>query len=57
IEQDFTMVFGEEVSVWDCEVAAILLLLHLLPPTSKGKMSRVKISAKDAAGRLVKFLM
>ncbi|XP_071061015.1 uncharacterized protein [Pseudochaenichthys georgianus] len=37
-------------------VAAILLLLHLLPPTSKGKKSRVKISAKDAAGRLVKFL-
>ncbi|XP_034080226.1 uncharacterized protein LOC117551430 [Gymnodraco acuticeps] len=98
IEQDFTMLFGEEVSgkflakwptffkpriiadcknlpgslhvdelilsaqqesddgVWDCEVAAILLLLHLLPPTSKGKKSRVKISAKDAAGRLVKFL-
>ncbi|KAF3833189.1 hypothetical protein F7725_026854, partial [Dissostichus mawsoni] len=40
----------------DCEVAAILLLLHLLPPTSKGKKSRVKISAKDATGRLVKFL-
>ncbi|KAJ4939810.1 hypothetical protein JOQ06_029246 [Pogonophryne albipinna] len=98
IEQDFTMLFGEEVSgkflakwptffkpriiadcknhprslhvdelllsaqqesddgVWDCEVAAILLLLHLLPPTSKDKKSRVKISAKDAAGRLVKFL-
>nr|XP_033963161.1 uncharacterized protein LOC117464696 [Pseudochaenichthys georgianus] len=98
IEQDFTMLFGKEVSgkflakwptffkpriiadcknlpgslhvdelllsaqqesddgVWDCEVAAILLLLHLLPPTSKGKKSPVKISAKDAAGRLVKFL-
>ncbi|KAF3837848.1 hypothetical protein F7725_009616 [Dissostichus mawsoni] len=48
--------FTEECNVWDCEVAAILLLLHLLPPTSKGKKSRVKISAKDAAGRLVKFL-
>ncbi|KAF3837731.1 hypothetical protein F7725_009499, partial [Dissostichus mawsoni] len=47
--------FTEECNVWDCEVAAILLLLHLLPPTSKGKKSRVKISAKDA-GRLVKFL-
>ncbi|KAI9517827.1 hypothetical protein NQZ68_000996 [Dissostichus eleginoides] len=98
IEQDFTMLFGEEVSgkflakwptffkpriiadcknlpgslhvdelllsaqqesddgVWDYEVAAILLLLHLLPPTSKGKKSRVKISAKDATGRLAKFL-
>ncbi|KAF3859067.1 hypothetical protein F7725_021466, partial [Dissostichus mawsoni] len=29
--------------VWDCEVAAILLLLHLLPPTSKGKKSRVRL--------------
>ncbi|KAI4828634.1 hypothetical protein KUCAC02_022714, partial [Chaenocephalus aceratus] len=48
--------FTEECNVWDCEVAAILLLLHLLPPTSKGKKSPVKISAKDAAGRLVKFL-
>ncbi|KAK5888415.1 hypothetical protein CesoFtcFv8_014510 [Champsocephalus esox] len=102
IEQDFTMLFGKEVSgtflakwptffkpriIADCknlpgslhvdeillsaqqesddggkcklygtEVAAILLLLHLLPPTSKGKKSRVKMSAKDAAGRLVKFL-
>ncbi|CAL8263883.1 unnamed protein product [Merluccius merluccius] len=41
--------------VWDCEVAAIFLLLHLLPPTSKGKNS-AKISTTDAAGRLVKFL-
>ncbi|XP_062309209.1 uncharacterized protein LOC134038860 isoform X1 [Osmerus eperlanus] len=41
--------------VWDCEVAAICLLLHLLPPTSKGKKS-AKISATDAAVRLVKFL-
>jgi hypothetical protein len=41
--------------VWDCEVAAICLLLHLLPPTSKGKKS-AKISATDATVRLVKFL-
>jgi len=41
--------------VWDCEVAAICLLLHLLPPTSKGKKYS-KISAMDAAVRLVKFL-
>ncbi|KAF1388898.1 hypothetical protein PFLUV_G00067660 [Perca fluviatilis] len=95
IDQDFTMLFGEEVSgkflakwptffklriiaecknlplsvhldelllsdqqesddgVWDCEVAAIFLLLYLLPPTSKGKKS-AKISAKEAADRLMK---
>lgn len=40
---------------WDSEIAAILLLLHLLPPTFKGKKSS-KISALDAAGRLVKFM-
>nr|XP_046232298.1 uncharacterized protein LOC124052281 isoform X2 [Scatophagus argus] len=97
IDQDFTMLFGEEVSgkflarwptffkpriisdcknlpesahvselllsaqqesedcVWDSEVAAILLLLHLLPPTSKGRKAS-KISTSDAADRLVKFI-
>nr|XP_024654807.1 uncharacterized protein LOC101480956 [Maylandia zebra] len=97
IDQDFTMLFGEEVSgkflakwptffkpriikdcknlsqstelddllvsaqgdsdegVWDCELAAILLLLHLLPPTSKGRKSS-KISTSDAAHHLMKFM-
>ncbi|XP_030228426.1 uncharacterized protein LOC115555605 isoform X2 [Gadus morhua] len=45
----------DDDGVWDCEVAAICLLLHLLPPTSKGKKS-AKISATDATVRLVKFL-
>ncbi|XP_074523915.1 uncharacterized protein LOC141788757 [Halichoeres trimaculatus] len=97
IDQDFAMLFGEEVSgrflakwptffkprviadcknlpqsahvdellrdarlesddgVWDHEVAAILLLLYLLPPTTKGKKS-TKVSASDAADRLMKFM-
>ncbi|XP_069388057.1 uncharacterized protein [Paralichthys olivaceus] len=103
IDQDFTMIFGEEVSgkflskwptffkprvitdccknltpsphvdelllsaqqesddgvwhseEWDSEMAAILLLLHLLPPTVKGKKAG-KMSASEAARRLIKFM-
>ncbi|KAJ8333747.1 hypothetical protein SKAU_G00410660 [Synaphobranchus kaupii] len=36
-------------------MSAILLLLHLLPPTCKGKKTG-KMSASDAAGRLIKFM-
>lgn len=46
IDQDFMILFGEEVSG---------RFLAKLPPTSKGKKSS-KISASDAAGRLVKFM-
>ncbi|XP_060921976.1 uncharacterized protein LOC133018968 [Limanda limanda] len=103
IDQDFTMIFGEEVSgkflskwptffkprviadccknlttsphvdelllsaqqesddsvwhseEWDSEMAAILLLLHLLPPTVKGKKAG-KMSASEAVRRLIKFM-
>ncbi|XP_063043022.1 uncharacterized protein LOC134437461 [Engraulis encrasicolus] len=103
IDQDFSMIFGEEVSgkflskwptvfkprviadccknltpsplvdelllsaqqesddcvwhseEWDSEMAAILLLLHLLPPTVKGKKSG-KMSASEATRRLIKFM-
>ncbi|XP_014909452.1 uncharacterized protein LOC106960717 isoform X2 [Poecilia latipinna] len=40
---------------WDSDVAAILLLVHLLPPTAKGR-KHVKISATEAADRVVKFM-
>lgn len=40
---------------WDSEMAAILLLLHLLPPTVKGKKGG-KMSASEAASRLIKFM-
>ncbi|XP_051571183.1 uncharacterized protein LOC127450830 isoform X1 [Myxocyprinus asiaticus] len=40
---------------WDSDVAAILLLVHLLPPTVKGRKTG-KISATEAADRVVKFM-
>ncbi|KAK7893154.1 hypothetical protein WMY93_022306 [Mugilogobius chulae] len=55
IDQDFIMLFGEEVSAWDSEMAALLLLLHLLPPTCKGRKTS-KISTSDAVNLLVKFV-
>ncbi|KAK7899561.1 hypothetical protein WMY93_020414 [Mugilogobius chulae] len=96
IDQDFIMLFGEEVSgkflskwptffkprvvaecknlpanahvselllsvqdsddgAWDSEIAALLLLLHLLPPTCKGRKTS-KISTSDAVNLLVKFV-
>ncbi|XP_030608908.1 uncharacterized protein LOC115796684 isoform X1 [Archocentrus centrarchus] len=96
IEQDFIMLFGEDISgkfiarwptfykprvttvskslrqsahlddllstqeessdyEWDSDLAAILLLVHLLPPTAKGKRQG-KISAPQAADRVIKFM-
>ncbi|XP_077417648.1 uncharacterized protein LOC144048988 [Vanacampus margaritifer] len=97
IEQDFAMLFGEDVSGkfvakwptfykprvvkvskgirpvsqlddvllsaqdqtsdpgWNSDLAAILLLVHLLPPTAKGKRHG-KISASEAAEHLLKFM-
>ncbi|XP_013855814.1 uncharacterized protein LOC106511603 [Austrofundulus limnaeus] len=40
---------------WDSDLAAILLLVHLLPPTAKGKRQG-KISTTDAADHLFKFM-
>ncbi|XP_076149343.1 uncharacterized protein LOC143133466 [Alosa pseudoharengus] len=96
INQDFTMLFGEDISGkfiakwptfykpriitvseglrpgthvddllsaqeesndygWDSDLAAILLLVHLLPPTAKGKRHG-KISATEATDHVVKFM-
>ncbi|XP_051995024.1 uncharacterized protein LOC127652735 [Xyrauchen texanus] len=95
IDQDFTILFGEDISCrftakwptfykpriitdcknlrpgthvddllsaqqdsdygWDSDVAAILLLVHLLPPTVKGRKTW-KISATEATDRVVKFM-
>ncbi|XP_055054374.2 uncharacterized protein [Misgurnus anguillicaudatus] len=41
---------------WDSEMSAILLLLHLLPPTSRGHKKTAKISSAQAANNLVKYL-
>ncbi|KAL1023833.1 hypothetical protein UPYG_G00046910 [Umbra pygmaea] len=40
---------------WESDLASILLLLHLLPPTSKGPKTG-KIPTSQAADHLVKFL-
>ncbi|XP_039458189.1 uncharacterized protein LOC120434349 [Oreochromis aureus] len=41
---------------WDSDMAALLLLLHLLPPTSKGHTKTAKISSAQAANHLVRFV-
>ncbi|XP_028456286.1 uncharacterized protein LOC114570240 [Perca flavescens] len=40
---------------WDSDLAAILLLVHLLPPTAKGQRHG-KISATEATDHVVKFM-
>ncbi|XP_063759618.1 uncharacterized protein LOC134877873 [Eleginops maclovinus] len=39
---------------WDSDMASLLLLLHLLPPTA-GRKRRTKISASDAVDKMVHF--
>lgn len=39
---------------WDSDMATLLLLLHLLPPTA-GLKKRTKISPSDAADKMVLF--
>ncbi|KAL3983373.1 beta-galactosidase [Sarotherodon galilaeus] len=41
---------------WDSDMAALLLLLHFLPPTSKGHKKTAKISSAQAANHLVRFV-
>ncbi|KAF6732801.1 hypothetical protein FQA47_012888 [Oryzias melastigma] len=47
---------AEDYSGWDGDISALLLLLHLLPPTSKGHKKSAKISSAQAAHRLVRFI-
>ncbi|KAG7505294.1 hypothetical protein JOB18_028427 [Solea senegalensis] len=94
IDQDFTMMFGEDVSGrflakwptffkprvltdcenltsnqhieellsvqhdsgWDSDLRSILLLVHLLPPTSKGHRKSAKISSCQAVDHVVRYL-
>ncbi|KAK1890988.1 Co-chaperone protein HscB like [Dissostichus eleginoides] len=41
---------------WDGDISALLLLLHLLPPTPRGHKKTAKISSAQAANHLVRFL-
>ncbi|XDV21824.1 hypothetical protein PO909_026844 [Leuciscus waleckii] len=97
IDQDFTMMFGEEVSGrflakwptyfkprllaecknrtsnehveellsaqqnsnesgWDSDLSSVLLLVHLLPPTSKGHKKSAKISSYQAVKHVARYL-
>ncbi|KAK1881045.1 Baculoviral IAP repeat-containing protein 6 [Dissostichus eleginoides] len=97
VDQDFTMMFGEEISGkmlarwptffkpriladcknlhsnvhvddllsaqqnsnesgWDSDLSSILLLVHLLPPTSKGHKKSAKISSYQAVSHVVRYL-
>ncbi|XP_029918844.1 uncharacterized protein LOC115367312 [Myripristis murdjan] len=41
---------------WDSDLSALLLLLHLLPPTSRGQKKTPKISSAQAANHLLRFV-
>ncbi|CAL9706546.1 unnamed protein product [Knipowitschia caucasica] len=41
---------------WDSDMSSILLLVHLLPPSSQGRKRPGKISARQACDHLVKFI-
>ncbi|KAL2096963.1 hypothetical protein ACEWY4_006170 [Coilia grayii] len=41
---------------WDSDMSSILLLVHLLPPSTQGRKRPGKISARQACDYLVKFL-
>ncbi|KAE8278223.1 hypothetical protein D5F01_LYC23691 [Larimichthys crocea] len=41
---------------WDSDMSAILLLLHLLPPSAKGRKRPGKVSACQAVQHLIRFI-
>ncbi|XP_058264609.1 uncharacterized protein LOC131365970 [Hemibagrus wyckioides] len=41
---------------WDSDLPSILLLVHLLPPTSKGHKKSAKISSYQAVDHVVRYL-
>lgn len=41
---------------WDSDMSSILVLVHLLPPSSQCRKRLGKISARQACDRLVKFI-
>lgn len=43
-------------SGWDSEISAILVLVHLLPPSPHGRKRPGKLSAREASDHLVKFI-
>uniref|UniRef100_A0A1A8NN88 Si:dkey-103d23.3 n=3 Tax=Nothobranchius TaxID=28779 RepID=A0A1A8NN88_9TELE len=47
---------AEDENGWDSDMSAILLLLHLLPPSAQGRKRPGKMSASQAADHLIRFL-
>nr|XP_033946520.1 uncharacterized protein LOC117452153 [Pseudochaenichthys georgianus] len=43
-------------SGWDSDLSSILLLVHLLPPTSKGHKKSAKIGSYQAVSHVVRYL-
>ncbi|XP_062250621.1 uncharacterized protein LOC133960013 [Platichthys flesus] len=41
---------------WDSDMSALMLLLHLLPPTSKGQKKTPKMSSAQATNHIVRFI-
>lgn len=41
---------------WDSDMSALLLLLQLLPPTSKGQKKTPKMSSAQAANHVARFI-
>ncbi|XP_058244126.1 uncharacterized protein LOC131352198 [Hemibagrus wyckioides] len=41
---------------WDSDMSSILMMVHLLPPSSQGRKRLGKISARQACDRLMKFI-
>ncbi|XP_071399447.1 uncharacterized protein [Centroberyx affinis] len=50
------LLFAQHDSGWDSDLSSILLLVHLLPPTSKGHKKSPKISASQAEDHVVRYL-
>ncbi|XP_076836399.1 uncharacterized protein LOC143528675 isoform X2 [Brachyhypopomus gauderio] len=46
---------NEDEHAWDSDMSAIMLLLHLLPPSAQGKKRPGKMSASQAVDQLIRF--
>ncbi|XP_041835386.1 uncharacterized protein LOC121636174 [Melanotaenia boesemani] len=56
IENLLSMQQDSSGSGWDSDLSSVLLLVHLLPPTSKGHKKSVKMSSCQAVDHVVKYL-
>ncbi|MED6285714.1 hypothetical protein CHARACLAT_031951 [Characodon lateralis] len=52
----FWVSLSREEAGWDSDMSAILLLLHLLPPSAQGRKKPIMMSASQAVDHLIRFL-